>query len=186
MGSTTDVHGEVELLVPGHGTGEGCLGTKVYGDVAISHSDTVVIACTDAIAVVVGLSPQQCSPTGSVVELELDVVVAIRGNGPSSCFQTSLEVQVVTGGSIRVWHTHAPAREEKQGEKEQNQNNLAAVLRVHVQFLPEKRRKPYRHTAQRASEGKTAQGPKKPCWRPTALGESVAGTVAKDDKGPLG
>jgi hypothetical protein len=71
------------------------------------------------------------------------------------------------------------------GEEEQKQNHLGAVLRGHVEFLPEKRRKPYRHTAQRASEGKTAQEPKKPCWRPTALGESVAGTVAKDDKTPL-
>ena len=86
MGSTTNVHGEVKLLVPRHVAWEGVLGTKVYGDVAIGYPDTVVIASGTTVAVVVGLSPEECTTRVCIVELELDVVVAIRGNGTSSGF----------------------------------------------------------------------------------------------------
>ncbi len=102
-------------MIPRHVAWESSLRTKVDGDVAIGHPDTVVIASSTTVAVVVGLSPEESTTGTCIVELELDVVVAIRGNGTSSCFETGLEVQVVTGGSVGAWHTRAPAREEKQG-----------------------------------------------------------------------
>ena len=106
-------------MIPGHVRWEGRYAAKVDGDVAIGDSDSAVRTAT---VVVVGFSPEECATTGSVVELELEVVVAISGNGTSARFQTGLEVQVVGGGGIRGLHAQVPAREEKQGEEEQGKH----------------------------------------------------------------
>ncbi len=114
-------------MIPRDGRGERGDRTKVYRDIAISHSDTTVVyanwtatlAGTGAVGV--GFSPEVRAASESIVELEADVVVAITSNDATACFQTSLEVQVIAGGGIRAWHTRAPAREEKQGEEEQGE-----------------------------------------------------------------
>lgn len=115
MGGTTNVHGQVHLLIPRHGTGEASDVTEVDGQVAVDDSDTVVVTCSDAIGVIASLCPEQCATRQGVVELELDVVEAIGNNGTSGRLQASLEVEVVAGGGIRGGYVRVCARKEKQG-----------------------------------------------------------------------
>jgi hypothetical protein len=97
----SNVHGEVELLVPWDGTREGCQAAKVDTDVAVDDTDTAVIAAhwaraaTSARVVGTGLCPESTATSGSAVELEVDVVVAIRDDSAPSSLEASLEVEVV-------------------------------------------------------------------------------------------
>ncbi|MBL8121729.1 hypothetical protein JNM87_03195 [Candidatus Saccharibacteria bacterium] len=91
------------------------MAAQVDGEIAIGYPNTVVIASSSTIAVVVGLGPKKRTARSSVIDLELDVVVAIGSDGTSTGLQASLEVQVVAGGGVGVGGVRAYAREEKQG-----------------------------------------------------------------------
>lgn len=100
---TTNVHGEIELLVPRDSAWEASDRTKVDADVAVGYPDTAVIGTkrartlAGAGVVAAGFCPEAGTAGSGVVELELDVVVAVWGNGTSAAFQAGLEVQVVAG-----------------------------------------------------------------------------------------
>ena len=103
-GGTTNVHGEVELLVPRHVCGEARNLTQVDGEVAIGNTNSVGSGS--------GFSPESGTTSVDVVDLELEVVVAVSGNGTGCSLEASLEVQVVSGKCIRG---RRHARKEKQG-----------------------------------------------------------------------